>query len=224
MKVAILGAGRLGSLLASRIPGSYRKVIIGRRKQKAVALADEVGGIASDSVSAVRGCKVVLLAVPGPAIPAILPELAPHLDPGALLVNMATDLDTAELAEQFPRLRIVAAKVIGHAREMAHGAPGIIMLDRVSAEEEELLADMLGHLGRVVRDDEAKVRLANTAVAEEMVKAEQSLRARLQELGLDDELIRIAIKTTAPGVLRSLSDGDAGPFVQEIIRRVRSGE
>lgn len=221
MKVAILGAGRLGSLLASRIPGSYRRVIIARRKQKAAALADEVGGIASDQLSAVRGCKVVLLAVPGPALPAILPELAPHLDPGAILVNMATDVATRDLADRFPRLRIVAAKVIGHAREMAHGLPGIVIMDGVTAAEEELLTDMLGNLGPVVRDREEKVRQANTAVAEEMVRAEQSLRARLQELGLEEDLIRIAIKTTAPGVLRSLSDGDAGPFVQEIIRRLR---
>lgn len=221
MKVAILGAGRLGSLLASRIPGSYRRVIIGRRKQRAAALADEVGGIASDQLSAVRGCNVVLLAVPGPAIPVILPELVPHLEPNALVVNMATDLDTNEIAEQFPRIRCVAAKLIGHAREMAHGAPGIVMLDGVTAAEEELLADMLGNLGPVIKDREEKVRQANTAVAEEMVKAERSLRARLLELGLEEDLIRIAIKTTGPGVLRSLSDNDAGPFVQEIIRRVR---
>lgn len=222
MKVAILGAGRMGSLLASRLPGSVRKVIISRRRQKAVALADEVGGIASDQLSAVRGCKVVLLAIPGPAIPGVVADLAPHVEPDALLVNMATDLDTEELAAQFPRLRFVAAKVIGHAREMAHGAPGIVVLDRVDPqEEEELLASLLGGLGPVVRDKEEKVLLANTAVAEEMVKAEAALRRRLEELGLEPELIRIAIKTTAPGVLRSLSDDDAGPFVQDVIRRLR---
>ncbi len=220
MKVAIFGAGRLGSLLASRIPGTYRKVIIARRKQNAAALADEVGGIASDQYSAVRGCKVVLLAVPGPAVATVLQELAPHLDKNALVVNMATDLDTGEIAAQFLHLRIAAAKLIGHAREMGHGSPGIVMIDRVGPEEEELLTDLLGSLGPVVRDQEHKVRSANTAVAEEMVMAEQRLRARLQELGLEDELIRIAIRTTAPGILRSLSSGDAGPFVKEIARRI----
>ncbi|BDG60888.1 pyrroline-5-carboxylate reductase family protein [Caldinitratiruptor microaerophilus] len=221
MKVAIVGAGRMGSLLAARLPGSFRKVIIARRRARAVQLADEVGGVASDQLSAVRGCHVVLLAIPGPEIPNVLSDLAPHLDRDAIVVNMATDVPTEELAESFPDLRIVAAKVIGHAREMAHGSPGIVVLDRVNPEEEELLASILGGLGPVIRDSEEKVRLANTAVAEEMVKAELSLRRRLEELGLEPELIRVAIKTTAPGVMRSLSDGDAGPFVQDVIRRLR---
>lgn len=221
VKVAIIGAGRMGSLLASRVPGSFRKVIISRRRQKAQALADEVGGIASDQLSAVRGCGVVLLALPGPSVGPLLADLQPHLDERALVVNMATDTDTEELAAACPNIQLAAAKVIGHAREMAHGSPGIVVLDRVNAEQEELLASILGGLGPVIQDDESKVRAANTAVAEEMVRAEQALRQRLEEVGLDSDLIRIAIKTTAPGIIRSLGDNDAGPFVQEVIRRVR---
>lgn len=221
MKVAIVGAGRMGTLVASRVPGSYRKVIISRRRQSAVALADEVGGIASDQLSAVRGCPVVLLVVPGSAVVPLVQDLQPHLDDNALLVNMATDVGTADLAETFPDLQFAAAKIIGHAREMAHGSPGVILLDRVNPEQEELLASILGGIGPVIRDDENKVRQANTAVAEEMVRAEIALRRRLEQLGLDPELIRVAVKTTGPGILRSLGDGDAGPFVQEVIRRVR---
>ncbi|MFO7171449.1 MAG: NAD(P)-binding domain-containing protein [Bacillota bacterium] len=223
MKVAIIGAGRMGSLLANRLPGNVRKVIISRRRASAVELADEVGGIAADTLSAVRGCAVVFLAVPGPVLPNLLPDLAPHLEPEALVVNMATEVDTGDLAAQFPDLRLVAAKVIGHAREMVQGSPGIVVLDRVTPREEEVLANLLGGLGPVIRDREAKVMLANTAVAEEMVRAEQNLRRRLEDLGLEPDLIRIAIRTTAPGVLRSLSAGDAGPFVQDVIRRLRGG-
>ena len=47
-KIAIIGAGPLASILAHRIPTTARKVIIGRPKAAAVALADEVGGIASE--------------------------------------------------------------------------------------------------------------------------------------------------------------------------------
>lgn len=219
MKVAVLGAGRMGALLASRLPGNIRKVVISRKRQRATALADEVGGIASDQLSAVRGAQVVFLALPGQALPQAVADLQAHLDQGALVVNLATEVDTPDLAAMFPQVRLVAAKVIGHALEMGHGSPGIVVLDGVSAEEEELLSELLSGLGPVIRDAEAKVRLAQTAVVEEVIRAEAALRERLQTLGLGAELIRIAIKTTAPGVFRSLSDGDAGPFVQEIIRR-----
>lgn len=214
----------MASLLAARIPGAYRKVIISQRKAKAVALADEVGGVAADQWSAVRGCHVVFLAIPGSAMVQVLQEIAPHLDEGALAVNMATDVMTDDLAAQVPKVRLAAAKVIGHAREMALGSPGVIVLDHVSPADEDRLRPLLEGLGAVVGDREAKVMAAAAAVAEAMVKVEAELRKRLEEIGLDRSLVQAAIATTGPGVLRSLSQGDAGPFLQQVIARIRAGE
>ncbi|MFZ5825151.1 MAG: pyrroline-5-carboxylate reductase family protein [Bacillota bacterium] len=222
-KVAIIGTGQMGSILAHRIPGSARKVIIGRRKAEAVELADEVGGVASDQMSAVRGCRVVFLAVPGSAIQQVLPEIQPHLDPGALVVNMATNLMTGEIGVE-GNLRLVAAKVIGHTREMKLGSPGVVVLDRVEPAEEELLEPLLEGLGPVTRGDERKVMAANTAVVEVMVRAEAELRRRLEEAGLDAELVPVAIGSAAPGVLRAVARGELGPFAQEIVRKMGAGE
>jgi pyrroline-5-carboxylate reductase len=209
-KVAIIGAGHLGTLLADRIPATCRKVIISHHKADAVALADEVGGLASDQMSAVRGCPVIFLAVPGPVAAQVLPEFAPHLDDNALVVNMAADVMTDELADTFPQVRFAAVKVIGHAREMALGSPGVIVLDHVSDEDEALLRELVDGLGPVIRDDESKVVVANAAVAEVMGKAASELRDRLSALGLDAELINAAITTTGPGVLRSLVEAAPG--------------
>lgn len=224
LKVAIVGAGRLGTLLATRIPGSCRKVIISQQKAKAVTLADEVGGIASDQLSALRGCQVVFLAVPSSAVAQVVQDAIPHLDEQALVVNTATDLMTDELAARFPKVRLAAAKLIGHAREIAMGSPGVVVLDHVEGEDEERLRMLLAGLGAVTRDRESKILEANAAVVEVMVRAEADLRSRLQAIGLKNELIQAAITTTGPGVLRSLTAGDAGPFVQGVIERLRTGE
>lgn len=223
-KVAIVGAGQLGGLLAHRIPGSYRKVIISRRKAHAVSLADEVGGIASDQVSAVRGCEVVFLTLPGSAITGMIQELAPHLGDQALLVNMATDIMTDELAATYPRLRFAAAKLLGHAQEISMGSPGIVILDYVEGVNQERLRHLLSGLGDVVVDQEVKVLTANATVVEILAKAEEDLRTRLGELGLDQPLVKAAIATTGPGVLRSLANGIAGPFARGMIERLRAGE
>lgn len=222
-KVAIIGAGQMASILAHRIPGTVRKVIIGRRKAEAVALADEVGGIASDQVSAVRGCKVILLGIPGSAVPQVLADIQPHLAPEALVVNMATDLITAEVAVE-GNLHLAAAKVIGHAREMELGSPGVVVLDRVGPDQAEMLEALLEGVGPVVRGDERKVMAANTAIVEGMVKAEAELRRRLEEAGLDSELVPVAIGSAAPGVLRAVARGELGPFAQEIVRKMGAGE
>lgn len=220
LKVAIVGPGRLGSLLAAAVPASYRKVIVGRQKASAQDLADELGAVASDQLSSIRGSDVVFLAVPAAAVVPVLQGLQPHTDAETLVVNMSTEVLTAELAPGFPGIRLASAKVVGQAREIAHGSPGVVILDQVDAEAEWLLRELLGGLGTVIRDNEAKVLAINTAVAEEMLRAEANLRRRLTAMGLSHELISTAIRTTGPGVLRSLAGGDAGPFVQGIARRM----
>ncbi len=223
-KVAIIGAGQLASILAHRIPGSVRKVIIARRRAEATALADEVGGVASDQMSAVRGCRIVFLAVPGSVIPSILQEIQPHLTEKVLVVNMATDVVTADLAAEFPNLSLGSAKMIGHAREVESGSPGVVIVDKVEPAEAELLGSLLEGIGPVIRGDERKVMLANTAIVEEMVRAEAGLRHRLQEIGLDRELLPVAVSAAAPGVLRAVARGELGVFAQEVVRKMGTEE
>lgn len=222
-KVAIIGAGQLATILAHRIPGSVRKVIISRRKGEAVQLADEVGAIASDQPSAVRGCRAVLLAVPGSAVGQVVTDVEPHLQSETLLVNMATDLVTSEIPA-VDGARIAAAKVIGHVREMAMGVPGIVLIDRVEPADVAFLEGLLSGLGPVVQGDEQQVMLAQRVIVETMVRAEAELRQRLTEVGLAAELLPIAISSAAPGVLRAVSKGEIAPFAQEEIGKMGAGE
>ncbi|MGE5675318.1 MAG: pyrroline-5-carboxylate reductase family protein [Mycobacterium leprae] len=208
-KVAIIGAGHLGSLLASRMPGSTRKVIISADKAQAQLLADEVGGVAADSMSAVRGCRAVFLALAGQAVRPAVQEIAPHLSDAALVVNMCRDVTTIDLASEFPQLRFAAAKVIGHPREMSMGSPGVVVLDHVQPDDEELLHALLEGLGHTIHEREATVNEAMKAVADVMTRAEAELRKRLVEIGLGHELAQAAVATAGPGVLRALAEGSA---------------
>ncbi len=224
LKVAIIGAGRMGTLLASRIPRNTRKVIIAPRKERAQQVADEVGAVASDQLSAVRGCAMVFLAVPGSAVDQVVQEIAPHLEADALIVNLATDVMTAELAVTYPRLRFAGAKVLGHVREIQLGSSGVVVLDHVEGEDEQRLRALLEEIGPVTRDREEMVLAANTAIVEVLERARAELSDRLSQLGLDGELVRVVITAAGPGVLRALSEGDIGPFAQSVLARMHSGQ
>lgn len=200
--MAIVGAGRLGALLATRMPGAYRKVIISPRKEEAVRLADEVGGIASDQMSAARGAAVIFLTAGG--LEQTVQNLVPHAE-GALLVNMVPESMTGPLADKFPGLRFAAAKIVGHPREMELGSPGVVALDHIADGDEELLRPLLSGLGPIARHDEERVRQACETVEEVMSQAESTLRIRLAELGLDEPSVKAAITSAGPGVLRDLS-------------------
>lgn len=214
LKVAIVGAGRMGALLAGSIPANCRKVIISRRKGRAVSLADEVGGLAADQLSAVRGAQVIFLAVPGTAAIQVVQDMLPHVDPGTLVVNLATDLATAELAAAYPAVTFAAAKVIGHAREMGLGTPGVVVIDHVDGEAENHLRYLLEGLGPIVREREEKVSTVHAAITDAMARAEAELVAKLSELGFSADMARAAIAATGPGVLHGLTNGDGGLLPQ----------
>jgi len=221
-KIAIIGAGPLASILAHRIPTTARKVIIGRPKAAAVALADEVGGIASDQASAVRGCRVVFVAVPTSEVAQALADIRQHVSAGGLVVNMAADLSTEDLADD--GLRVVAAKLIGHPRELELGAQGVVVLDHVEPAEADLLAGLLADLGPVVQGDERIVQAAVSAVAEVLAGARDELHRRLVDAGLPANVVPAAIAAAGPGVLRALALGEEKSADGGVWRHAGTGE
>lgn len=224
LKVAIVGAGHMAALLAERIPMKIRKVIIAERKAEARAVADEVGAVASDQISAVRGCGLVFLTGSGATVPALLQEAVPHLSQGSLVINTAMEVNTAELAEAYPDLRVAAVKILGHAREMSHGSPGVVVIDHLKPEEAVRIRPLLEALGPVVQDDEGQVRSAHEVIVDALTNTVAELRRRLGDLGLKPELQAVAIRTVGPGVLRSLADGESDFDSQEIDRKRGGGE
>lgn len=219
----MVGAGELGALLASRMPGVFRKVIINRPKTEAVALADEVGGVASDQFSAVRGCDVIFCAVPDEDVLRVIGEMAPHLEPGALVVNMALTVMTSELSSAFPNLRIAAVKVVGDAAEMARGGQGAVLIDHASDEEEELLRQLVEGLGPAVRGSEQMALDAAAAVVGVVSQAAAELRRRLKALGLAEPQITSAVAAAGPGVFRAVAQKSFSPFIQSVLARMQGG-
>ncbi|HWI64176.1 MAG TPA: NAD(P)-binding domain-containing protein [Symbiobacteriaceae bacterium] len=206
-KVAIVGAGRMGSLLAQRIPVGYRKVIISRDRAGAAQVADEVGGLASDQISAVRGCQVIFLAVPGQAVTQLVRDMAAHLADTALVVNMAPEIMTGDLAADVPNVRLAAAKILGHARELQMGARGVVVLDHIDEEAEDRLRQLLEPLGPIIRGSESMVLDAGGAIVQAMQDAARTLTSRLTALGLERHLAQVVLAGAAPGVLRNLAEG-----------------
>jgi pyrroline-5-carboxylate reductase len=200
LKVAIVGASPIGALLASHLPAD-RKVIIGPNKEAAVHLADEVGVVASDQASAVRGAQMVFLT--GHVLGPFLQELIPHLDEGALLVNMVPDVMTEQLMKTYPDTRFVAAKVIGDPDEMALQPHLVVAMDYVTTAEAAELTPLLAGLGSVRQLSEERVQAANQVVVESMVEAKAALGARLASMGLDDATLQATI-LTGPSILRRM--------------------
>ncbi len=99
MRFAVVGAGATGGLLGAHLARAGEEVTliargphlraIRERGLQVVGLGSDftVQAAATDDLAAVAGAEVVLLTVKAHALPAVVPELAPHLGPGMTMVG-----------------------------------------------------------------------------------------------------------------------------------------
>jgi 8-hydroxy-5-deazaflavin:NADPH oxidoreductase len=100
VKIAIIGAGSVGSALARAFVGAgHRVVLSARHPEHAAKVAADVGGqAATANLEAVEGADMVVLAVSSKAVASVLDEIRSDLD-GKVVVDPtnATSGDYAEL-------------------------------------------------------------------------------------------------------------------------------
>jgi prephenate dehydrogenase len=92
--LAVIGLGAIGGSVAwqARVAGIRRVVgfAADRPDRVAAVKAAAVDDIADSPIRAVAGADLVVLATPPRAMLELLPELAPHLAPGALITDVAS--------------------------------------------------------------------------------------------------------------------------------------
>jgi NADPH-dependent F420 reductase len=192
MKIAIIGAGNVGgALAATSIKAGHTAVLAASDPAKAEAAAQAAGAQSAASNSeAVNGADVVILAVPGGAVGAVVTELGSALD-GKVVVDSTnplndsySDLTTSGVsAAELLQQQIPSAKVVKafntifagrHANPTENGQPLDAFLagdDTAAKATVGQLAESLGY--RVI--DAGGLRMARSL--EEMAFLNISLNA-----------------------------------------------
>jgi 8-hydroxy-5-deazaflavin:NADPH oxidoreductase len=156
MKVAIIGAGNVGTALATALTRAGHDVVISARDpQHAAAAATATGATsAASNPAAVDGADVVIAAVPAAALPALADELAEALE-GTPIVDVTNrmafgaegpSMDTStsnaeELAERLPGSPIVKAFNTLFASKQADPTADGVQLDGYVAADDEAAKD-----------------------------------------------------------------------------------
>jgi predicted dinucleotide-binding enzyme len=215
--VGIVGAGRMGRALAARI-GLDREPIVVSRRARLLELADGRAIPAGADPAGLRDCAVVLLAVPAGEVAAALAWVRPHLRPGVLVVNPATELPTSEL--DGAGVRLIGCKIVGQSGQIERGVPAALVADGASAAERAVLAAVLRRVGVVLDGPESLVATVNDRVARRMVAAQLELARELDGLGLPPAARDAAIGNVAVGVWQAMAAGNTGPFLTKIVEEL----
>ena len=210
MRVAFLGLGRMGALMAGHVlSGGHDLVVWNRTPGKAAALVERGAREAPSVSAAVAGAEVVVLMLFGPdSVRAVLAEVCAAAPPGTLVVDSTTV--GPEAAREFAAtataagLRYVDAPVAGSVGPAADGTLGVLAGGAQGDVDEALpllslwgAPDRVRRVGEVGSGSALKLCL-NQSIGVLAAGLGESLRLG-RELGLDRELLLEVLGATGYG-------------------------
>lgn len=180
--VMILGAGGFGTSLAVLLHKYHYDVILWSAFQKeidGIRLHGEnrklLPGVAVDSsieltsdITAARGVKTIIFAVPSGALRSVCQTAKQYLDDDAVLINVGKGFEentqkrlSVVIQEEFPRHHVVILSGPSHAEEIARGVPTTLVAASKNRESAEYVQDILMNtdLRVYVNDDVIGVEL-----------------------------------------------------------------
>ena len=107
-RTAVVGAGRMGSIVAGQVPREIDLTVIDTDAARAAEIAGQTRADRSGADMALAGdADIILLVLPAPVIPAAAEQAATAAKPGALIVDMATKGCFPEgIAGKYPAVRL----------------------------------------------------------------------------------------------------------------------
>lgn len=228
---AILGTGSMGGAILSglrRPEVDVERVRVTTRTDASAAALRAQGvearAIEHDSAAnawAVEGARVIVLGVKPAQITDLLAEIAPHLEPGALVISVAAGVTTAAMEAEVdnPVVRAMpnTPSLIGR------GVTGVSAGSRADRSELALATELFRTIGTVIELPESQIdalsTISGSGPAYVFLLIEELTRAA-QEHGFDDDIARLMVQETFLGAALLLESTGADP--EELRRRVTS--
>lgn len=223
--VAIIGTGRMGSLITRKIYPHYNMILIDKDLRQCGLLAKEVGGLATSEYSILSLSDYIITALPAAVIPQVVEKIKSFIVKEHILINISTDTEKPVFEPLKGLCKLSSAKIIGHAQHMAAtGELPLIIIDGEDSDTCNKTASIFAKMGTVCFGDEKTVKKINNIASEEGIKAALSIKKRLEEIDVPPEYIGFAIRNVACGTMSAYALGDGGPFVQKIIEKLKKSE
>lgn len=207
-RVAVLGAGNMGSSIAGRLASAgFQLTIWNRTRARAEAL--KVGTVAESAAEAVRGADVVVSCLAGPdAIFSVFrgPEGALASAQGKLFIEMSTAgpelVADLAVAVHAAGARLVDAPLLGVPTAVREGAAAILVGG--SEADVERATSILSRLGTVRHvgplGSAARLKLVANSMLADMVLAAAELQAAGEGAGLAPDDVFWVLQLLAPAL------------------------
>jgi pyrroline-5-carboxylate reductase len=217
MRIAILGAGKIGeSLLAGLRSSDWADIVATSRREERVAELTERHGIeaTTDNAAAIRGADVVVLAVKPQDIEALLGEVGHLLTPEQTVLSVAAAITTATI-ERHLNQNVPVVRSMPNAPSTVHeGIAGMCAGRHAGPEHLQRAGTVLRAVGDVVEVPEEQMdaitAVSGSGPAYYALLAEAMIEAGIL-LGLSREISTKLVVQTMLGTAKLLRDEGIHP-------------
>jgi len=170
----------------------------------------------------------LLLALPANQIVPFVNDLeAAHISlQKPVLVNLATMMKTSDLRREFPRLKWIGVKYMGHSEDLFQRGNGLFVMEQSAAPspEVERVQQLFSRIGQVYIDSESTLEEVNKLATYHAIKGAMELEEAFRAAGYRKEYVMRALSSIAPEVIRSYANGTLGHFGRMIAEQLNNGE
>ncbi len=229
MLIAFIGGGNMATALISGLvnpPRAHIQIRVSDPNESARRHLESTFRVEThdDSIAAVDGADVLLLAIKPQIMPAVLQQLQGHVKPGQLVLSIAAGTTIGMIREHLGQDIDVIRSMPNTPALIGHGITGVVAGDGCSREQRQWAEEILMAAGDVVwlQDEDlmdAVTAISGTGPAYFFLLAEVLAEAA-REMGLPEETAdRLASLTCfGAGAMLASSPGEAA----ELRRRVTS--
>lgn len=221
MKIAIIGAGNMGSAIAYGLAtgylGSEEKIMVSNpHNEKLEKLKERFPGIqtTNDNKEAVRNAGLIILAVKPWKVEEVLKPL--HLQRPQILVSLAAGVSIEQLAHfvdpEMPIFRVIPNTAIAERASMT-----LICGRNATEQQSQLLQDLFNEMGLsiFIREEQiaAGTALASCGIAFVLKYVQAAMQAGV-EMGLSAKASKQMVAQTLSGAAVLLLNNDAHPAIE----------
>lgn len=220
-KIGIIGLGRLGNNLAKYFPAEIQLFVCDKEDSVAINCAAEYHRVYKELDDIIEKLDYIFVCVPPTEVPKLLEKYAGRFKKNAIIMNMATSVDSQVLMKMFEayHLNIVPLKPIAEGYALSIGLRGIFLTVEKDTPYYEELSYLFQNMGEIRTGIEMEVQQINEVATASAIKLYNDLATELARFHITEEGIVAAIKSVAVGTILDYPPKKDNYYIEQIKKK-----
>lgn len=225
-KIGILGTGRLGKALGSRLREFYPVFAYDADAKKGKQVCKRLGFTFLYQKELLDSVDVLLLCIPPGEIAGFFRGLEPERHQHPVYLNTATRVDTPELIQELGlrHLKVIGLKPIGQFTAVRQRIPLVFITAHTDAEDLKALERVFHPLGTLLQGDERKVGPLNRLATKLALRFCRAFESEVRSCTEDPVWVASALRSVAVGTMLDYPPAEDNAYTASILEELRASE